>query len=278
MVLRPPNQKIQKKSQYLKSRRVPKSRLKSERLQKLLAASGLGSRREMDHLIGEGKVEINGRVAQLGDKAGPYDTVKVNGKSVKLVFPDHLPRIVLYHKPAGEIVSRRDPEGRVSVFDKVPLVHGKEWVSVGRLDFNTSGLLIFTTSGDLANRFTHPSFAIDREYAVRINGELSEETLSQLVNEGVKLEDGIARLGRISAPLERKNSGKNYWYHIVLREGRNREVRRIFESLGFTVSRLMRIRFGPVAIPPRLKSGQYYELNEVEVTYVLKELALYLKR
>ena len=277
MVLRSPNQRIQKRSQYLRSRRVPKNWLKSERLQKLLAASGLGSRREMDRLIGEGKVEINGQVAQLGDKASPYDTVKVKGKLVKLVFPDHLPRVILYHKPAGEIVSRRDPKGRISVFDKVPPVRGKEWVSVGRLDFNTSGLLIFTTSGDLANRFTHPSFAVDREYAVRINSELSEEILNQLVTEGIELEDGVARLGRISTPLTRKNSGKNYWYHIVLREGRNREVRRIFETLGFTVSRLIRIRFGPIAIPPRLKSGQYYELNEVEVTYVLKEIGLYLR-
>lgn len=269
MTLRRPNKEILQKSEKL--REIRSEIEKPVRLQKALSSAGLGSRRHCEELIASGVVKINGKVAQLGDRVLPKDEITVKDKAVKPVWQDRLPRIVLYYKQEGEIVSRNDPQGRLSVFDRLPQVSGSLWVAIGRLDINTAGLLIFTTSGELANRFAHPSYAIDREYRVKVNGELTEQQIKQLTTDGIQLEDGIARAARL---IEYENEGKNRRYDIVVQEGRNREVRRIFEHFGLTVTKLTRIRFGVIGIPPRLKRGQFYELNEVETAFVLKEMGM----
>lgn len=275
MVLRAPNQYIQKKSARLRKERINKNRLEPQRLQKVLANSGLGSRRDMEKLIEQGQVRINGKIAKLGDKVDLSDEVLINHRRrLKLNFADHLPRIMLYHKEVGELVSRDDPRCRQTVFMRIPLLKDQRWRVIGRLDMNTSGLLIFTTSGDLVNRFSHPRFAIDREYAVRVKGVLSIEQMHQLTHEGIILSDGLAKVVSIIERQVIDEYSQYRWYDLVLQEGRNREVRRIFEFFGLTVSRLIRTRFGPIAIPPRLKPGLYYELNEVEVEYVLKEMGV----
>ncbi len=233
----------------------------SEKLHKMLAAAGLGSRRDMEMYIATGRVSVNGQIAQVGDRVKPSDVVRVDGQVVRLPWRARLPRVLIYHKPEGEIVSRDDPERRASVFDQLPRLRGERWIAIGRLDYNTEGLLIFTTSGELANRLMHPRFEVEREYAVRVLGELSAEQLEAL-RQGVKLEDGPAQVRSIEAT---GGEGANRWYRVVLMEGRNREVRRLFEALGLTVSRLIRVRFGPVALPPRLKRGQRTELAEDEV-------------
>ncbi|MEW5769440.1 MAG: 23S rRNA pseudouridine(2605) synthase RluB [Pseudomonadota bacterium] len=238
----------------------------SEKLHKVLATAGLGSRRDMEQLIGEGRVSINGLPAKVGDRVKPGDLVKVNGKLVKLTWKKQLPRVLVYHKPEGEIVSREDPDGRPSVFAGLPSVRGGRWVSVGRLDFNTEGLLIFTTSGELANRLSHPRYEVEREYAVRIVGTLTKEQMDALLN-GVELEDGMANVEEI---VPGGGEGVNQWYRLVIKEGRNREVRRLFEHLGLTVSRLIRVRYGPVAMPPRLKRGMREELPEQEVSALMQ--------
>lgn len=266
MVVRNPNQEIQLKARALKEQRYDLTHMEPVRLQKALAASGVGSRREMEQWISQGFVQVNGKVAQLGDRITPEDEVKVKNSIINIKWPDRLPRIVLYYKQEGEIVSRDDPQGRLSVFDRLPQAESSRWVAIGRLDINTSGLLILTTSGALVNRFAHPSFEVDREYAVRVRGELTIEQKNALL-EGVELEDGIAKAQSLS---EQGGEGANRWYNIVVREGRNREVRRLFESQGLVVSRLVRVRFGPLALPVRLKRGQYYELNEVEVADVMR--------
>ncbi len=238
----------------------------SERLHKVLAGAGLGSRRDMEQLIQDGRVSINGQPAQVGDKVKPGDIVKVNGKIVRLAWKAQLPRVLLYHKPEGEIVSRDDPEGRPSVFDNLPPMRGGRWITVGRLDFNTEGLLIFTTDGELANRLSHPRYEVEREYAVRLLGSLDAEKMDALIA-GVELEDGIAKVESI-VPVG--GEGVNQWYRLVIKEGRNREVRRLMEHLGLTVSRLIRVRFGPLAMPPRLKRGMKEELAEEEVGALLR--------
>ena len=249
LVVRAPNQKIQQHVQELKEKRTDLSRIEPERLQKVLAASGVGSRREMEEWINNGWVQVNGRVAVLGEKITPEDQVTVKGSAIKLKWADRLPRIILYYKQEGEIVSRDDPQGRVSIFDRLPQAASSRWVAIGRLDINTSGLLILTTSGELVQRFAHPSFEVEREYPVRV------------------LEDGLARVERI---YEQGGEGANKWYNVVLKEGRNREVRRLFESQGLTVSRLVRVGFGPIGLPNRLKRGQFYELNPMEVANIMK--------
>lgn len=266
LIVRAPNQKIQERAAELKEKRTDLSRIQPERLQKVLAASGVGSRREMEEWINNGWVQINGRVAMLGEKVSPDDQVTVKGSPVKLKWADRLPRIILYYKQEGEIVSRDDPQGRVSIFDRLPQAASSRWVAIGRLDINTSGLLILTTSGELVQRFAHPSFEVEREYAVRVLGELSSEQMNALT-EGVMLEDGLARVERI---YEQGGEGANKWYNVIIKEGRNREVRRIFESQGLTVSRLVRVGFGPIGLPNRLKRGQFYELNPAEVANIMK--------
>ena len=266
LVVRAPNQKIQQHVQELKEKRTDLSRIEPERLQKVLAASGVGSRREMEEWINNGWVQVNGRVAVLGEKITPEDQVTVKGSAIKLKWADRLPRIILYYKQEGEIVSRDDPQGRVSIFDRLPQAASSRWVAIGRLDINTSGLLILTTSGELVQRFAHPSFEVEREYAVRVLGELTQEQMDAL-SEGVMLDDGLARVERI---YEQGGEGANKWYNVVLKEGRNREVRRLFESQGLTVSRLVRVGFGPIGLPNRLKRGQFYELNPMEVANIMK--------
>jgi 23S rRNA pseudouridine2605 synthase len=238
----------------------------SERLHKMLAQAGLGSRREMEELIRAGKVTVNGEVADIGAQAEETDLVKVNGRAVRFRVASALPRILLYHKPEGEIVSRDDPEQRETVFDLLPQVRGAKWIAVGRLDFNTGGLLVFTTSGELANRLMHPRFEVEREYAIRVRGELLPDQLRQL-RQGIEMEDGPAQFESL---VEEGGEGSNHWYRGVLKEGRNREVRRMFEAMGLTVSRLIRVRFGILTLPPRVKRGRWLELEPEQVATVLK--------
>jgi 23S rRNA pseudouridine2605 synthase len=236
-------------------------------LQKVLAALGLGSRRDMEDLIRAGRLTVNDATAALGTRVGPRDRICLDGRELRHGRPTP-PRVLIYHKPEGEIVSRDDPERRPSVFDHLPPAPGGRWLNIGRLDFNTSGLLLFTTSGDLANRFAHPRFELDREYAVRTRGEVTAAQQTQLAR-GVELEDGEARVESLASG---GGTGANRWYRVVLREGRHRIVRRLFEAVGHPVSRLIRVRFGPVSLPPRLRQGQARELDPAEVTALLQAL------
>ena len=226
----------------------------------MLAGAGLGSRREMEQWIAAGRVSVNGEPAGIGTRVSADDRLQVDGRPVRLKRNATV-RVLLYHKPVGEIVSRDDPDGRPEVFDKLPRLRAAKWVAIGRLDFNTSGLLIFTTSGELANRLMHPRHSIEREYAVRVLGELREDQI-QALRTGVPLADGEAHLDSIA---DAGGQGSNHWYNVVLSEGRNREVRRLFEALNLTVSRLMRVRFGPIALPSHLKRGQMRELDDAEI-------------
>ena len=219
----------------------------------------------METLISGGRVTVNGEVATIGARVGPADQIKVAGRIVRAQSTSRLPRVLLYHKPEGEIASRDDPRGRPSVFAGLPSLSGAKWISIGRLDFNTCGLLMFTTSGELANRMMHPRFEIEREYAVRVMGKLQEQHVQQLL-QGVELDDGVARCERADL---RGGEGANTWCHVILKEGRNRVVRRLFEKLGFVVSRLMRVRYGPVELPSRVKRNQYYELTSDETRRLL---------
>ena len=243
---------------------------KPERLHKLLAQSGIGSRREMEEAIAAGRVTVNGETARIGQSATPGDRIKLNGRLVNVKFSNRLPRVLIYHKPEGEIVSRDDPEHRPSVFTALPRLSGSRWVAVGRLDFNTSGLLLFTTSGELANRLMHPRYELVREYAVRVLGELSSEAQQRLLD-GVELDDGPAQFSTLQ---EAGGEGANHWYRVSLSEGRNREVRRMFEAIGVAVSRLMRVRYGPFALPPNLRRGQSLELDEKEIRRLLADFGM----
>jgi 23S rRNA pseudouridine2605 synthase len=233
----------------------------TQKLQKVLAQAGLGSRRDMEALIQAGQVTVNGALARIGARVGPADVVRVGSRVVRVSPQEALPRVLLYHKPEGEIVSHEDPGGRPSVFAKLPPVRGAKWLPVGRLDFNTCGLLIFTTSGEVANRMMHPRYGLKREYAVRVLGQLRDEQRERL-RKGIRLDDGTARCESVEF---QGGEGANRWYRIVVREGRKRMVRRMFSVLGLTVSRLMRVRFGPVSLPPRLRRGGYVELPPQEV-------------
>jgi 23S rRNA pseudouridine2605 synthase len=241
-----------------------------QRLQKLLSQAGFGSRRDMDDAVATGRVTVNGARATPGQRVGPGDVVKLDRRVVRLEFAESLPRVVLYHKPEGEIVSRDDPDKRPTVFNNLPTLARGRWVSLGRLDLNSEGLLVFTTSGELANRFTHPRYEVEREYAVRILGRVTPEIGEKLLA-GVTLDDGPARFDGI---VEEGGEGANRWYRVRLHEGRNREVRRIFEAVGLTVSRLIRTRFGPLILPPQLKRGQWVELDAANVAGLLAEADL----
>ncbi|HEX4781579.1 MAG TPA: pseudouridine synthase [Usitatibacter sp.] len=238
---------------------------KRERLQKVMAQSGHGSRRNIEILIAQGHITINGQVAKLGDSVGPGDKVKLDGNLINLRYGEQLPRVLVYHKTAGEIVTRDDPQQRPTVFEKLPKAPGARWVSVGRLDFNTEGLLIFTTSGELANRLTHPRFEVEREYAVRVMGELTEEQHQKLLA-GVDIDGELCKFDALE---DRGGEGSNHWYHVILREGKNREVRRMMESVGLMVSRLMRVRFGCVELPGHVKRGMMKEMDEEQVQQLL---------
>ncbi|WDD94390.1 rRNA pseudouridine synthase [Burkholderia sp. FERM BP-3421] len=240
------------------------------KLHKVLAEAGMGSRREMEELIVAGRVSVNGEPAHIGQRIMPTDQVRINGKPVRRKLPNKPPRVLIYHKPTGEIVSHADPEGRASVFDRLPPMKTAKWLAVGRLDFNTEGLLMLTTSGDLANRFMHPRYSVEREYAVRVVGELSEGMRQKLLH-GVELEDGPANFLRIR---DGGGEGTNHWYHVALAEGRNREVRRMFEAAGLMVSRLIRTRHGPIGLPRGLKRGRWEELEEAEVRRLMASVGL----
>lgn len=226
----------------------------SERIQKILARAGYGSRRQIEAWIKEGKVQLNGEVASLGDQASVGDALRMDGKPLS---PKRLwqqpQQVILYNKPVGEVCTRKDPEGRRTIFQSLPAPEEGRWVSVGRLDINTSGLILLTTDGDLANRLMHPSSEMDREYAVRVLGEVTTEIMQNL-RDGVELEDGKAQFADIQ---DGGGEGANHWYHVVIQEGRNREVRRLWESQGVQVSRLMRVRYGPIIIPKQLKMGRW---------------------
>jgi 23S rRNA pseudouridine2605 synthase len=238
-----------------------------ERLQKVLAQVGLGSRRTMEEWISAGRITVNGEVATLGMRVTEDDLVRADKRLVNIrTSNSNLPRVLLYHKQEGEIVSRDDPEKRANVFDKLPKLRGMKWIAIGRLDFNTSGLLIFTTSGDLANRLMHPRFEVEREYAVRVQGSMTDEQMEQMVKEGITLEDGPVKFERLT---DEGGEGYNHWYRLMLKEGRNRIVRRTFEALGLPISRLIRVRFGIVNLPPRLKRGTLAELGSGEVSQIL---------
>lgn len=228
-----------------------------EKLQKVLARAGIGSRREMEKLIGTNRVTVNGKIAHVGDRVQPRDRILVDGHPIALkVSEDRSTRVLIYNKPEGEICTVRDPEGRPTVFARLPKLKGERWIAVGRLDYNTSGLLLFTTDGELANALMHPSANIDREYLCRVLGEVSEQTLTQL-REGVMLDDGMARFTDITSG---GGEGANRWYYVCLMEGRNREVRRLWESQNLKVNRLKRVRYGPVFLPSRLKQGQWQDM------------------
>ena len=237
-----------------------------EKLQKVLAQAGFGSRRLMEEWITAGRVSVNGEPATLGMRVVEGDLVKAERRTIRVGERDHAVRVLLYHKPEGEIVSRDDPEGRTSVFDKLPKLRGQKWIAIGRLDFNTSGLLIFTTSGELANHLMHPRFEVEREYAVRVQGTMTEAQMDQALKQGVELEDGLVKFEKLE---DHGGEGFNHWYRVMLKEGRNRVVRRTFDALGLPVSRLMRVRFGVINLPPRLKRGMTTELDEKEVVQVL---------
>jgi 23S rRNA pseudouridine2605 synthase len=238
-----------------------------EKLQKVLAQAGFGSRRAMEEWISAGRVSVNGDPATLGMRVVEGDLVRVDRRTIRVGEKDHAVRVLLYHKPEGEIVSRDDPDKRASVFDKLPKLRGQKWIAIGRLDFNTSGLLIFTTSGELANRLMHPRFEVEREYAVRVQGTMSDEQMKQVLKQGVELEDGPVKFEKLE---DQGGEGFNHWYRVMLKEGRNRVVRRTFDALGLPVSRLMRVRFGLINLPPRLKRGMTAELGEGEVAQVLE--------
>lgn len=230
----------------------------AERLQKLLAEAGRGSRRQIEAMIAAGRISVNGVVAKLGDRAGTDDVIRIDGRVVKLAQrPDEKQRVLIYHKPEGEVCTRSDPEGRPTVFEQLPKLRSGRWIAVGRLDINTCGLMLFTTDGELANRLMHPSGEIEREYAVRVLGQADKDICAKLTR-GVMLEDGLAKFASVQ---DGGGQGVNHWYHVTLKEGRKREVRRLWESQGFTVSRLIRVRFGPIRLHRELASGTWQELG-----------------
>ncbi len=236
--------------------------LEDEKVQKVLARSGLGSRREMEAAISAGRVKVNGKVAQLGDRIGPNHQVSLDDRPQNLKGAEESARrVIMYNKPEGELCTRKDPEGRRTVFERLPRLKGERWIAIGRLDINTSGLLLFTTDGELANRLMHPSTQVEREYAVRVMGEVKREHVVNMVS-GVMLEDGPARFTDVQ---EFGGEGINSWFHVVIMEGRNREVRRLWDSQGLTVSRLKRVRYGTIFLDKRARAGEWVELEQSEI-------------
>lgn len=243
-----------------------------EKLQKVLARLGLGSRRDIEGWISAGRLKVNGEVATLGQRIEPTDSILLDDRPVRVEEAAQVVRrVLIYNKPDGEVCTRSDPEGRPTVFDRLPRLQSGRWINIGRLDLNTTGLLLFTTDGELANRMMHPSYEMDREYAVRIRGEVTEEMIETLKN-GVMLEDGPAKFTDIQeAP---GGDGLNRWFHVVVMEGRNREVRRLWESQGVVVSRLKRVRFGPVFLTSELSMGRWREMTQQEVDILSEEVGL----
>ena len=241
-----------------------------QRIQKYLASQGAGSRRQIDSLLQQGRISVNGKTAKPGDQVDGREKIAIDGKLLRLHRQRSRPRLLMYHKPVGQVCTRADPEGRDDVYSHLPGLNQGRWVGVGRLDLNTSGLMIFTTDGELANRLMHPSFEVEREYAVRVHGEVTPDMLRQL-REGIELDDGPARFDEI---LDSGGSGANHWYHVVLREGRNREVRRLWEAAGVEVSRLVRVRYDQFRLPKWLKPGRYRFFDQAVVDRLYRRLGL----
>ncbi len=228
-----------------------------DRIQKFLANQGVASRRQIEKMVSEGRIQVNGKVAQLGDKVEGKERFSLDGKAIRINARQYKPKLLMYHKPIGEVSTRSDPQGRKTVFSNLPHLQQGRWIGVGRLDINTSGILLFTDHGELANRLMHPSFQIEREYAVRVRGEVTPDTLTQL-KEGIELEDGMAKFDHI---VDIGGEGTNHWYHVILREGKNREVRRLWEAVDCEVSRLQRVRYDQFSLPKwlRPKKSRFFE-------------------
>ena len=241
-----------------------------ERIQKYLANQGAGSRRQIDAMLQQGRISVNGKVARPGDQVEGREKIAIDGKLLRLQRQTARPKILMYHKPVSIICTRSDPEGRETAYQNLPGLNQCRWVSIGRLDINTSGLLLFTNDGSLANRLMHPSYEVEREYAVRVHGAVSLEMLQQL-RDGVELEDGTARFDDI---LDSGGTGSNHWYHVILKEGRNREVRRLWSAVGVEVSRLVRVRYDEFNLPKWLKPGKHRFLDDAAVSRVYKRLGL----
>ncbi|GEK11399.1 23S rRNA pseudouridine(2605) synthase RluB [Pseudoalteromonas sp. McH1-7] len=243
----------------------------SEKLQKVLARAGVGSRREMEKYIESNRVSVDGKVAKLGDRVEETSVIRVDGHVVKIEQQEErICRVLMYHKPEGELCTRRDPQGRRTVFDRLPKLDGDRWIAIGRLDINTSGLLLFTNDGELANRLMHPKYEVEREYSARVFGEVTNQTLRTLTT-GVELDDGPAKFLKIK-PLG--GEGLNKWFNVTLTEGRNREVRRLWQSQEVEVSRLIRIRYGKLELNKRLPQGGWEELKLEDVNYLRKSVSL----
>ena len=241
-----------------------------ERIQKLLAHQGVASRRQIDLMLQQGRITVDGNPAKPGDQISGREKIALDGKLIRIANLDSRPKVMMYHKPVGQVCTRADPEGRPNVFQNLPsLPHGR-WVSIGRLDINTSGLILFTNQGELANRLMHPSFEIEREYAVRVHGVVTAEMLQQLT-QGVELEDGVASFDKI---IDSGGEGTNHWYHVVLKEGKNREVRRLWESVGVEVSRLVRVRYDNFNLPKWLKPGKHRLFEDEVVKRLYHKLEL----
>jgi len=246
----------------------------SEKLQKVLARSGVGSRRAMEAYISANRVSVNGKVAKLGDRVDGSETIRVDGHVVEVRTQDEeICRVLMYNKPEGEMCTRKDPEGRPTVYDRLPQLKNSRWIGVGRLDVNTSGLLLFTNDGELANRLMHPKYEIEREYSVRVFGEVEKSHLKALTD-GVELEDGFAKFDRIRADRLQEEESKNKWFKVSLKEGRNREVRRLWASQDLTVSRLVRVSYANVELDRRLIQGGWLELSLADINKLRKQVGL----
>ncbi len=244
----------------------------SDKLQKVLANAGLGSRREMEKWIEQGRASVNGKMATLGDRVEPHDKIRVDGNLIDRQSSESVCRVLMYNKPEGELCSRKDPEGRATVFDRLPNIANGRWIAVGRLDINTSGLLLFTNDGELANRLMHPKHEVEREYAVRVFGEVTNDKLNKL-KRGVELEDGMAKFTSIRAKPGDDES-LNSWFNVTLSEGRNREVRRLWESQDLQVSRLIRVNYGGLELKKRLPQGAWVELELLDLNMLRKSVQL----
>jgi len=241
-----------------------------ERIQKLLAHQGVASRRQIDQMLQQGRISVDGKLAKPGDQINGREKIALDGKLIRIANRESRPKLMMYHKPTGQVCTRSDPEGRPDVFQNLPgLVQGR-WVSIGRLDINTSGLILFTNQGELANRLMHPSYEIEREYAVRVHGAVNGEMLHQL-SQGIELDDGTAKFDQI---IDSGGQGTNHWYHVILKEGKNREVRRLWESVGVEVSRLVRVRYHNFNLPKWLKPGKYRIFEDEVVKRLYQKLDL----
>ncbi len=241
-----------------------------ERIQKLLAHHGVASRRQVDAMLQQGRITVDGKTASPGDQISGREKIALDGKLIRIARFDPRPRLLMYHKPIGEVCTRADPQGRPDVFRNLPHLALSRWVSIGRLDINTSGLILFTNQGELANRLMHPSYEIEREYAVRVYGSVSTEMLAQL-KQGVELDDGRARFEEI---IDSGGEGTNHWYHVILKEGKNREVRRLWQAVGVEVSRLLRVRYDSFNLPKWLKPGKYRFFEDAVIKRLYQRLDL----